>query len=75
MMIREQFIHKQLADPKTFRKNILQEKFPNVTDEKISEELAKEVLAKVKFRTETDLWCQYCANREYCASYYAKSNS
>lgn len=73
MMIRELFIHKQLADPKTFRKNILQDKFPSVSDEKIAEELSETILKKTHFRKDVDLWCQYCSNREFCAAYYARS--
>lgn len=73
MMIRELFIHKQLADPKTFRKNILQDKFPEVTDEKIAEALSQSVLHNLKFRNDVDLWCQYCSNRELCVAYYARS--
>ena len=73
MMIRELFIHKQLADPKTFRKNILQDKFPAVSDEKIAEELDETVLKKTRFRKDVDLWCQYCSNREFCAAYYSRS--
>lgn len=69
MMIRELFIHKQLADPGTYRKNILQDKFPDVSDEKIEQELSEANL-QCKFQKETDLWCQYCANREFCGAYY-----
>ncbi|MGX8701611.1 hypothetical protein [Caproiciproducens sp.] len=75
MMIRELFIHKQLADPRTFRKNILQDEFPSITDEKIAEELSEKILQKLKFRKDVDLWCQYCSNREFCAAYYARANS
>lgn len=74
MMIRELFIHKQLSDPKTFRKNILQDKFPEVTEEKIEQVLSEENLAKYRFHKEVDLWCQYCSNRESCAAYYAKTD-
>ena len=73
MMVRELFIHKQLSDPKTFRKNILYDKFPAVSDKKIEEELSKESLYKKSFRKEADLWCQYCSNREFCAAYYSSS--
>ena len=75
MMIRELFIHKQLADPKTFRKNILQDKFPAISDEKIAEELSEEILRKLKFQKAVDLWCQYCSNREFCAAYYARTGN
>ena len=70
-MIRELFIHKQLSDPKTFRKNILQDKFPEVTEEKIEQVLSEENLSNNRFHTAVDLWCQYCSNREFCAAYYA----
>lgn len=71
MMIRELFIYKQLADYKTSRKNILYDKFPAVSDEKLAEELSKESLYKKNFRKEVDLWCQYCSNRELCVAYYS----
>lgn len=73
MVIRELFIHKQLTDPKTFRKNILRDKFPAVTDETIAEKLSESILQKQKFRKDVDLWCQYCSNRELCAAYYSES--
>ena len=75
MMIRELFIHKQLADPKTLRKNILQEKFPAITDEKIADDLSEDVLHRLKFRKDVDMWCQYCSNREFCAAYYSRTGS
>ena len=75
MMIRELFIHKQLEDRRTFRNNILQDKFPAVTDEKIEQELSKATLQNLKYVKETDLWCQYCSNREFCAEYYAGGNT
>ena len=71
MMIRELFIYKQLADSKTSRKNIMYDKFPAVSSEKIAAELSKESLYKKTFRKEVDLWCQYCSNREFCAAYYS----
>ena len=74
MMIRELFIHKQLADPRTFRKNILRDKFPVVTDEKINQVLSVESLQKLRYGKAADLWCQYCSNREFCAAYYTGPN-
>ena len=75
MMIRELFIHKQLSDSKTFRKNILQDKFPEVTKEKIEQVLSEEMLSQIRFYKEVDLWCQYCSNRESCSAYYAKPDA
>ncbi|MBR0576251.1 hypothetical protein KCG48_07825 [Proteiniclasticum sp. BAD-10] len=72
MMIRELFIHKQLADPKTFRKDILFDKFPAISEDKIAEQLTEEVLQKTKFKKDVDLWCQYCSSREFCAAYYER---
>jgi hypothetical protein len=74
MMIRELFIHKQLSDPRTFRKNILADKFPDVSEEKLKEVFSEDSLKKNRYSKEPDLWCQYCANREYCAAYYAETN-
>lgn len=73
MMIRELFIFKQLSDPKTHRKDVLNDKFPNVTTDRLNEVLNEETLRVLQFRKETDVWCQYCANREFCAAYYLKS--
>ena len=73
MMIRELFIHRQLADQKTHRKNILQDKFIEVTDEKIADDLSESALHNLKFRTNVDIWCQYCSNRELCVAYHARS--
>lgn len=75
MMIRELFIHKQLSDQRTFRKNILQDKFPAVSEEKIDEELAESVLKNIRYRADVDLWCQYCSNREFCAACYTSSEN
>lgn len=74
MMIRELFIHKQLSDPRTLRKNILADKFPDVSEEKLKEAFSEDSLKKYRYSKEPDLWCQYCANREYCAAYYAETN-
>ncbi|MST52784.1 hypothetical protein [Hornefia butyriciproducens] len=74
MMIRELFIHKQLSDPRTFRKNILADKFPDVSEEKLKEVFSEDSLKKNGYSKEPDLWCQYCANHEYCAAYYAETN-
>lgn len=70
MMIRELFIHKQLSDPKTFRKDILRTAFSPTTDEEIATALSEEKLKMLPARKESDVWCQYCANREFCAACY-----
>lgn len=67
MKIRELFIHKQLADPKTNRKNVLEGIFPVISANKVQEELSAEV-----FRKNADIWCQYCSNREICIAYYTE---
>lgn len=73
MMIRELFIHKQLSDPRTQRKNILFDKFSDISDEKVEQELSQDVLQTVLFRKNVDLWCQYCSNREICTAFYTES--
>ena len=72
MKIRELFIHKQLSDNKTFRKNILSDKFAEVSAEHIKQVLSQENLQVLNYKKEVDLWCQYCSNREVCMAYYVK---
>ena len=38
----------------------------------LEEELSKEKLVGDNFRSSTDVWCQYCSNREICIAYYAQ---
>ncbi len=71
MMIRELFIYKQLKDPRQFNKDVLKGKFEEATRETIDHELSEEALRTVRFESNTNLWCKYCANREICADYYA----
>ncbi len=71
MMIRELFIYKQLKDPGQFNRDILKDKFADVSREKIDEKLSEETLRAVRFGSSTSLWCKYCANREVCVDYYA----
>jgi len=70
MMIRELFIFKKLINYKKFKHDVLKDKFPDVTQEKVNEELSTEKLQKQRYPKSTDLWCQYCSNREICVSYY-----
>lgn len=70
MMIRELFIYKKLVNYKKFKQDVLKDKFPEVTQEKVNEELSIERLQSQRYSKSTDLWCQYCANREICVSYY-----
>lgn len=70
MMIRELFIFKKLINYKKFKQDVLKDKFPDVTQEKVNEELSIEVLQKQRFSNNINLWCQYCSNREICVSYY-----
>lgn len=72
MMIRELFIYKQLKNPKKFNKDVLKDKFIDIPSNKIEEELSKDKLIEDNFRSSTDVWCQYCSNREICIAYYAQ---
>lgn len=72
MMIRELFIYKQLKNPRKFNRDVLQDKFIDISPSKIEEELSKEKLVGENFRNSTDVWCQYCSNREICIAYYAQ---
>ena len=65
MMIRELFIHKKLEDQKT-HKNVLSDKFPDVSYDQIKETLSEEKLEHIKYLPSVDIWCQYCANRNLC---------
>lgn len=71
MIIRELFIYKQLKDPKKFNQDVLKDKFPDVDQEKIDNELAHEAMVQRRFSSSTNLWCKYCTNRELCVDYYA----
>lgn len=71
MMIRELFIYKQLKHPKQFNRDVLKDKFADISLDKIEEELSEETLRTAIFRSNTNLWCKYCANREICVDYYA----
>ncbi|RHO56682.1 hypothetical protein DW091_13340 [Eubacterium sp. AM05-23] len=72
MMIRELFIYKQLKNPRKFNRDVLKDKFIDVSPNKIEEELSTEKLIDDTFSSSTDVWCQYCSNREICISYYAQ---
>lgn len=74
MMIKELFLHKQLSDPKTFRRNILIDKFPNVSSDEIKDSLSEFNLKQHKFIKSPDLWCKYCPNREICAAFYSTND-
>lgn len=71
MMIRELFIYKQLKDPRKFNQDVLKDKFLEVSQQKIDEELSEEELKKLGFVGSINLWCKYCTNREICVDYYA----
>ena len=68
----ELFIYKQLKNPKKFNKDVLKDKFIDIPPNKIEEELSKDKLIEDNFRSSTDVWCQYCSNREICIAYYAQ---
>lgn len=71
MMIRELFIYKQLKDPRQFNQDVLKDKFIDVKQQMIDDELSKEKLSNMRFGSSTNLWCKYCANREICVDYYS----
>lgn len=71
MMIRELFIYKQLKDPRNFKQDVLKDKFSDVNQDKIDQDLAEDILRETKFCSDTNLWCKYCTNREICVAYYA----
>jgi hypothetical protein len=71
MMIRELFIYKQLKDPRKFNQDVLKDKFPDISQEKVDLEFAEETLKQMIFSSSTNLWCKYCTNRELCVDHYA----
>lgn len=71
MKIRELFIYKQLKDPRKFNQDVLKDKFPEISQEKVDLEFADEILEQTKFFSDSNLWCKYCTNREICVDYYA----
>ncbi len=72
MMIRELFIYKQLKNSRKFNRDVLRDKFVDTSLDKIQEELSKERLEKDVFKSNTDVWCQYCSNREVCIAYFSQ---
>ena len=72
MMIRVLCIYKQLKNPRKFNIDVLKDKFINISSIRIEEELSKEKLIGDNFKSSTDVWCQYCSNREICIAYYAQ---
>ncbi len=74
MMVRELFIYKQLKNPRKFNRDVLKDKFIDVTPNKIEEELSRDKLIENNYRSSTEVWCQYCSNREICIAYYAQGN-
>lgn len=73
MVIRELFIYKQLKNSRKFNQNVLKDKFTDVTQAKIDDDLSEERLENEKFLGNTNIWCKYCTNRELCVDYYAHS--
>lgn len=73
MMIRELFIQRKLFDPKESKKDILAGVFGPVSSEMIEAQLSDEALVKIKYNKGTDLWCQYCSNRDLCTASYIES--
>ena len=73
MMIRELFIHKKLEDSKNGGVDIMEDKFPDVTQEQIDTALSEDKLRGMKYMTNVDAWCKYCANRELCTAYYCNA--
>lgn len=71
MMIRELFIYKKLEDPRKFNQDVLKDKFPDVSQDKIDTELSADKIKNMYFYRNTNLWCKYCTNREICVAYYA----
>lgn len=74
MMIRELFIYKQLKNPRKYNQDVLKDKYPDVTQDKVNSELSPELLSKMRFSPSIDLWCKYCTNRELCADCYSHND-
>lgn len=73
MMIRELFIHKRLENSKNDGIDIMADKFPVVSQERINEDLSEEALMNAKYGVHIDSWCKYCANRELCTAFYCNT--
>lgn len=71
MTLRELFIHQMLTDSKTHRSNVLADKFTPVSVDTVLEKLADDQLTGAVYDKQTDIWCQYCSNRELCAASYS----
>ncbi len=73
MMIRELFIHKKLENVKNSSTDVMEDKFPNVSQDWIDINLSEEVLQRIKYKKNVDVWCKYCANRELYTAYYCNT--
>ena len=73
MMIRELFIQRKLFDPKESKKDVLAGVFTPVGPDIIEAQLSEATLSKTKYNKGTNLWCQYCSNRDLCAASYIES--
>ena len=51
----------------------MEDKFPDVTQEQIDTALSEDKLRGMKYMTNVDAWCKYCANRELCTAYYCNA--
>ena len=51
----------------------MEDKFPNVSQDWIDINLSEEVLQRIKYKKNVDVWCKYCANRELCTAYYCNT--
>lgn len=71
MIIRELFIYKQLKNAKAFNQDVLKDKFPEVSQDKVDDELSKQKLENSKYPSHTEIWCKFCTNRELYVGYYA----
>ena len=73
MMIRELFIHKQLADAKSYQKDVMADKFRDVSEDQISEALSEQNLNYKKYMPSTGVWCQYCSNHALCVACHGQA--
>lgn len=71
MLMRELFIHTKLSDPSAHIPDILSEVFAPVSNETIAEALSEVNLTGIKYTPNTNLWCQYCPDKDFCAAYYS----
>lgn len=76
MKLKEIFIYLNLEKKVAGKTvNVFKDKFPAVKQEEIDQQLCPEILYNIKYTKSSNVWCQYCSNKDIClASYLTDHN-